>query len=90
MKTFYCQVGRGSTFRNGRFEILMHVSSLETIGVEKHEAQTVEDFQTLITEHGVDKVMFYFWGFPARAVVAAKTPPLFRKLIRLYGGKDSQ
>ena len=79
---FYCDIKPGSTYKNGRFEILMHVHSLKTVGIELSEATTESDFQRLITENKVDRVMFYFGGFPRCAVAVEKAAPHIRRLIR--------
>ncbi|HEX8096920.1 MAG TPA: hypothetical protein VF507_02735 [Pyrinomonadaceae bacterium] len=81
---FYCYVRPG---RMGeRSGTVMHVNSLKTVGLDVpiHEARTVEDFERLITEHSVDSVMFYFFGFPRRAVAREKSAPHFRRLVRQH------
>lgn len=84
---FYCHVRPG---RMGeRSGTVMHVNSLKTQGLDVpiHEARTVEDFERLIKEHSVDSVMFYFFGFPRRAVSREKSAPHFRRLIRQHNKK---
>lgn len=80
-KTTYCQIKNGSDWRDGRFEVVLHIHTAPIVGIETQQASTVGDFERLAD--AADKVMFYLSDFPRRAVAKDKCAKWFRKLVRV-------
>ncbi len=85
--TFHTLYGRpGKPGRPGETYNCMDISTARTLNVEVVEAQTVDDFQRIITERKIDYVWFACTDFPRRPVTieVARERHYFTKWVKLF------
>ena len=79
MKPIYCNFTYPSPVGSGA---VMHVEEARTLGLENVPAFGMSDFERLMDERGVTRVMFYRTDFPRSSVSRRQVRRYLARLLR--------
>lgn len=61
---------------------MLHLSGVETAGIETTRFLSPQEVLDFCLREKIDKIDFYFWGFPRRSVKVEKSTKYLKKLFR--------
>lgn len=61
---------------------ILHLSGVKTVGIETTRFLLPQEVLDFCLRERVDKINFYFWGFPRKSVKVEKSAKHLKKLFR--------